>query len=124
MRAFVLISVLLAAQKSKATDVPAPILDWASADPYSFVALLTEVQVPAGLEIRDADYQAYVSNRTRLPRWNPYLLNRTHFLDRRAVPASAIVDAFNLRHTDYLAGLDQGVVVIRPSRSRLAYLDT
>lgn len=104
--------VLLVAQV--ADGGPASLLN-AATDPVSFVAILTEAGIPAGLEIREADLKQPRIQQRRSP--------------LQAQPQSnalleQLIAAFNKWQSEYVAILQDGVVVIRPQSGRSDYLNT
>jgi hypothetical protein len=101
--------------------VPAGLLQWANSDPMTFVQLLAEAGLPAGLELGESDYKLVKTTRSR---WNSQEWNRERFERDATVPADELVTVFNASHPTYRADLQDGVFVIRPRTGRAAYLDT
>ena len=101
-------------------EAPESLLAAASADPTTFVSILTHVGIPAGLEIRQSTYDQY-ANRSR--QWDPEQWTAARLAQRGVVPLAQIVTTFNQRHTEYKAAILSGVLVIRPVDRRVAYLD-
>lgn len=114
-----LLSTVGAQSLSGAT--PVSLLKWATGDPLTLVQLFAEAGVPAGLELREADHERLSATRRR---WLPENWNRERFSQEETVSLEQVVAAFNASHTDYVAALDAGVVVIRPIFGRASYLET
>jgi hypothetical protein len=104
---------LIALQASSVTPirrVPAALIASAALGTTEFVMVLAHAGVPAGLEIRAADY---------MPNRRPNF----EFAREPRVTVTEVVAAFNAAHTDYQAKLIENVVVIRPVRGSASYLD-
>lgn len=114
MRETLLIWLLSAAVIGAAQVVrpqaPESLLRAAGLPPMSFVELLVEAGIPAGLEIRESDLRATAAG-GEATGW------------KKSVPLQELIEAFNERHVDYTAVLVDGVVMIRPTRMRADYLD-
>ncbi len=91
-------------------SVPAALLAGAALGPTEFVMMLSHAGVPAGLEIRAADY-------------GPIRRPDLEFTSEPRVTLTDVVAAFNAAHTDYRAKLIENVLVIRPVRATALYLD-
>jgi hypothetical protein len=90
---------------------PSSLLIAAQRSPTDFATALANASVPSGLEIRESDD---VPPSGRL----------TFKVDpERRVPASELVQTFNAQHRDYHAVMMRGVLVIRPIRGALPFLD-
>jgi hypothetical protein len=100
--------------------VPSATLTAAKADPLRFVMQLVEAGVPAGLEIRAADRQRAARSATK---WNQTRVPRERIGFEDLVPTTQLLTLFNSGRSDYQAALVEGVVVVRPTRDRAAYLD-
>ncbi len=99
-----------------ASGVPASLLDAASADPMTFTSRLADARIPAGLEIREGDIQPIRSRPNRPPvAAEP---------QQQLVSLERVIAAFNKQHSDYVASVEDGVLVIRPLRGRAEYLST
>ena len=96
--------------------VPESLLDAAGANPYTFVHLLSQVGVPAGLELREADRPRRGDFR---PQWQPEALGKQ---DR--IPLDMVLAEFNKAQRTYRAELVDGVINVRPVERRAAYLDS
>jgi len=106
---------------AEAAGAPASLIAMRAADPKTFVEVLAHLGVPAGLEIRQADYRrSYTTGQG----WHPDDWTREKLARQPSVPLDDVVSAFNRRRGDYRATLMQGVVVIRPTRKPAAYLDS
>jgi hypothetical protein len=102
-------------------DVPVSLLAHANADPKTFVHLLAEAGVPAGLEMRQADFE----RRFGLARpWDRADWSQEKLARQAKVPIEQVVSAFNEHHADYRATIIDTVVVIRPVPQRVTYLDS
>jgi hypothetical protein len=117
---FIGLAIGMAAPAQTGNAVPASLLAAAGADPTSFVHLLAEAGVPAGLEIRKTDFQ----RRFGLSKpWDPADWTQEKLARQAKVPIERVVSAFNERHAEYRATLIDMVVVIRPVPQRVTYLD-
>jgi hypothetical protein len=94
---------------------PVSVQQAASADPLSFVLVLAEAGIPAGLELRDADRRQASSMRP---------MTREQMSAEPTVPLEGVLAAFNQSHPDYRAEVVDGVVVVRPVTGRSGYLDS
>jgi hypothetical protein len=95
------------------SGVPASLLDAASGDPMSFLSRLADARIPAGLEIREADIRPI----------RPLAGGRVAGGERQqALPVERVIAAFNKQHSDYVASVENDVVVVRPVRGRSDYL--
>ena len=84
--------------------------------------LLVEAGLAAGLELKEQDYRAFQKSRPLC--WSRDALNREHFERQPTVAAEALVAAFNAPRDDYVAEVQDGVIVIRPTGARAGYLDS
>jgi hypothetical protein len=96
--------------------VPESLLEAARANPYTFVHLLSQTGVPAGLELREADRPRRGDFR---PQWQPEALAKQ---DR--IPLAMVLTEFNKSQRAYRAELVDGVINVRPAERRSAYLDS
>lgn len=100
-----------AAQPVSHIAVPAELLSAAQQEPLSFAMSLADASVPNGLEITAP---------AQLPKSKPHF----DLKKQSTVDLGQVVDAFNLRHTNHHAAIDDGVVVLRPTGRRVRYLDS
>ena len=107
-----LLLVLLIAQVGSGSPAS---LSSAAADPVNLVAILSEAGIPAGLEVREAD--------VKQPRIRERSLASGGQAPSNVSPAELIA-AFNKSNSEYVAVLQDGVVLIRPVNGRSEYLNT
>lgn len=93
--------------------VPSSLLSAAVTDPMNFASLLTASGVPAGVEIRESDRLRIRQRRPPPAEAQP-----------RLVPIEELTAVFNKGQSEYVAVVQDGVVVIRPRSGRAAYLGT
>jgi hypothetical protein len=108
------LAVLLVLQTGRL--VPESLVEAARANPYTFVHLLSQTGVPAGLELREADRPRRGDFR---PQWQPEALAKQELISLDDVLAE-----FNRAQKIYRAEFVSGVVTIRPSERRTTYLDS
>ena len=96
--------------------VPESLLEAARANPYTFVHLLSQTGVPAGLELREADRPRRGDFR---PQWQPEALGKQ---DR--IPLDMVLTEFNKVQRTYRAESVDGVINVRPVERRATYLDS
>jgi hypothetical protein len=111
---------LLLAQARSGIEVPSSLLTAAGTDPTTFIKILTQVGIPAGLEIRQSKY---IQHGRTPSQWNYEQWTAERLAQQRLVPIEQLVAAFNQHHPDYQAAMLDGVLVIRPTDRPLAYLD-
>lgn len=90
------------------------LLNAAVTDPMNFASLLTSSGVPAGLEVRESDRLPIRQRRPPL----------TDAAQLRSLPVEDLTSAFNKGQAEYVAVVQDGVVVIRPRSGRTDYLST
>ena len=106
------LTMMVAVRGQAGTEVPARLLEAARFPPRAFADSLVDTFIPAGLEVQES----------RLGPPGPMPL---FDLERQpTVPLSSVIETFNATHADYQATWADSVVVIRPVRKRLRYLDT
>ena len=96
--------------------VPESLLEAARANPYTFVHLLSQTGVPAGLELREADRPRRGDFR---PQWQPEALAK-----QDSISLDVVLAEFNKTQRTYRAEFVDGVVNVRPAERRATYLDS
>lgn len=96
--------------------VPESLLDAARANPYTFVQLLSQTGVPAGLELHEADRPRRGDFR---PQWQPEALAK-----QNRISLDTVLTEFNKAQRTYRVEVVDGVVNVRPAQRRASYLDS
>ena len=91
--------------------VPASLLAAAKQSPVEFAMALAYASVPSGLEIRESDDVM------------PSRLLEFHVDPKERLPVEDLITTFNAQHRDYRAVVMRGVIVVRPVKGTLPFLD-
>jgi hypothetical protein len=107
--------VIILSVPTASAQAPESLMSLATVDPLTFVRVLAEARVPAGLEIRQSDKS--------IPPRLSSVPTRERLAQEARVSLDSIAVACNASHRAYRATVAAGVVVVRPTDHAVDYLD-